>query len=152
MWPLELGLGTRNLCFVVWPLCPYGPCAREEGGGKEGFAKYPPLKVKGKKALPSAPPVNPPTSKRRTQSTIPSETTPLGVGDWLTDKDIVWWLNQELYHIEIDEPRAWTLALLYIKRLSRYMQRVESGTRLANMTWCRRHIFVVNSNDKEGLH
>ena len=32
------------------------------------------------------------------------------------------------------------------------MRRVESGTRLDNMAWCRRHIFVVNSNDKEGLH
>ena len=30
------------------------------------------------------------------------------------------------------------------------MQRVESGTRLANMRWCR-HIFVVNFDDKEGL-
>ena len=108
--------------------------------------------MKGKKALPSAPPVDPPTSIRRTRSTIPSETTPLGVGDWLTDKDIVCWLNQEVCHKEIDEPRAWTLAFLYIKRLSRYMERVESGTRLANMRWCRRHIFVVNSDDKEELH
>ena len=115
-------------------------------------APVPEKKVEGKKALPSAPPVEPPTSNRRIRSTIPSETTPLGVGGWLTDKDIVCWLNQELCHMEIDEPRAWTLALLYIKRLSRYMQRVESGTRLANMTWCHRHIFVVNSNDKEGLH
>ena len=32
------------------------------------------------------------------------------------------------------------------------MQRVESGERMANMRWCRRHIFVVNSDDKEGLH
>ena len=65
----------------------------------------PPPKVKGKKALPSAPPIDPPTSKRRTRSTIPSETTPLGVGDWLTDKDILCWLNQEVCHMEIDEPR-----------------------------------------------
>ena len=49
-------------------------------------------------------------------------------------------------------PPTWTLALLYIKRLSRHMERVESGTRLANMKWCRRHIFVVTSDDKEGLH
>ena len=90
--------------------------------------------------------------KRRTGSTIPSETTPLGVGDWLTDKDIVRWFNQEVCHNEINEPRAWTLALLYIKRLFSCMERVESGTRLANMSWCRRHIFVVHSNDKEGLH
>ena len=115
-------------------------------------APVPQKKVKGKKALPSAPLVDPPTSKRRTRSTILSERTPLGVGDWLTDKDIVCWLKQEVYHNEIDEPRAWSLALLYIKRLSRYMRRVESGEIMANMRWCRRHIFVVNSGDKEGLH
>ena len=115
-------------------------------------APVPQKKVKGKTALPSAPPIDPPASKRRTGSTIPRETTSLGVGDWLTDKDIVCWLNQEVYHNEIDEPRVWTLALLYIKTLSRYMDRVESGTRLANMRWCRRHIFVVSSDDKEGLH
>ena len=43
-------------------------------------------------------------------------------------------------------PRAWTVAFLYIKRLSKCVRRVESGT------WCRCPIFVVNSNDKEGLH
>ena len=32
------------------------------------------------------------------------------------------------------------------------MQRLESGERKANMRWCRRHIFVFNSDDKEGLH
>ena len=127
------------------------PAAPVPQKGKEGLAKCPP-KVKGKKALPSAPPVDPPTSKRRTRSTIPSEITPLWVGDWLTNKDIVCWLNQEVCHNESDEPRAWTLALLYIKRLSGYMERVESGTRLANMRWCRRHIFVVNSDNKAGLH
>ena len=116
------------------------------------MAPVPKKKAKGKKALPKAPPVDPPNPQRRTRSTIPSETTPLGVGDWLTDKDIVCWLNQEVCHNEMDEPRAWTLALLYIKRLSKYMQRVESGERMANMRWCRRHIFVVNFNDKEGLH
>ena len=78
-------------------------------------------------------PINPPTSRRRTRSTIPSETTPLGVGDWLTDKDILCWLNQEVCHMEIDEPCAWTLAVLYIKRQSKCMRRVESGTTLDNM-------------------
>ena len=129
---------------------PMAPVPQKKVKGKKALPSAPP-KVKGKKALPSAPPVNPPTSKRRTRSTIVSETTPLGVGDWLTNKDIVCWLDQEVCHNEVDEPRAWTLAVLYIKRLSRCMQRVESGTRLDNMTWCRRHIFVVNSNDMEGL-
>ena len=145
---------------------PTAPAPKQKVKGKKALPSAPPPpkvkgkkalptaspKVKGKKALPSAPLVDARTSKRCTQSTIPSETAPLGVGDWLTDKDIVCWLNQEVRHNEIDEPRAWTLALLYIKRLPRCMQRVESGTRLDNVTWCCRHIFVVNSNNKEGLH
>ena len=109
------------------PSAPPPPRATEEGEGKEGLAKCPPppvpqkkvkgkkalpsappppvpqKKVKGKKALPSAPRVDPPTSKRRTRRTVPSETTPLGVEDWLTDKDILCWLNQEPYHMEIDD-------------------------------------------------
>ena len=32
------------------------------------------------------------------------------------------------------------------------LRMVESGTTLDNMAWCRRHIFVVNGDDKEGLH
>ena len=32
------------------------------------------------------------------------------------------------------------------------MQIVECGSTLDNMSWCRRHIFVVISDDKEGLH
>ena len=39
----------------------------------------------------------PTASKRRTQSTIPRETDLLEVGDWLTDKDTLSWLNQELW-------------------------------------------------------
>ena len=54
--------------------------------------------------------------------------------------------------MEIHEPRVWTLAVLYIKRLSKCMRIVQSGTTLDNMAWCRRHIFVVNTNDKEGVH
>ena len=91
----------------------------------------PQKKVKEKKALPSASPIDPPTSKRRTQGTIPSESTPLGVGDWLTDKDILCGLNQELYHMEIDEPYVWTLVVAYIKRVSRWMPMVEFGSTLA---------------------
>ena len=29
---------------------------------------------------------------------------------------------------------------------------VQSGSTLDNMAWCRHHSFVVNSDDKEGLH
>ena len=45
------------------------------------------------------PPVAPPASKMRTRRAIPSETDPLGVGDGLTNKDILCWLNQELWHM-----------------------------------------------------
>ena len=54
--------------------------------------------------------------------------------------------------MEIDEPHAWTLVVLNINRLPKCMWRVESGTTLDIMAWCRRHIFVVNTNDKEGVH
>ena len=96
-------------------------------------APVPQRKAKGKKALPSAPLIDPPTFQRRTRSTIRSETTPLRVADWLTDKDIMYWWNQEVCHNEIGEPRAWSLALLYMKRLTKYMQRVESGETMDNM-------------------
>ena len=54
--------------------------------------------------------------------------------------------------MEIDEPRVWTLAVLYIKRLSKCMRMVESGTTLDNMAPFSRHIFVVNTDDEEGAH
>ena len=98
------------------------------------------------------PPFDLPGSNRPTRSTIPSEKTPLGCGDWLTDKDVECWLNQELCHMEVDEPHVWTVALLYISRLSTYTKRVESGTRLANRRWRCHHIFMFNSDDKEGWH
>ena len=50
------------------------------------------------------------------QQTIPSEMDPLMEGDWLMDKDMSCWVNQELYHMEIDEPCAWTLDLSHINR------------------------------------
>ena len=87
-------------------------------------APVPKKKAKGKKVLPKAPPIDPPNPQRRTRSTIPSETTPLGVGDWLTDKDILCWLNQEVCHNEIDEPRAWTLAVIYMRNRQLYILRM----------------------------
>ena len=104
---------------------------RQKVEGKKALPSAPPppvpqKKVKGKKALPSARPVDPPVATRCTQGTIPRETTPLGV----TDKDILCWLNQELYHMEIDEPCVWTLAVTYIKRVPRWMQMVELGSTL----------------------
>ena len=74
------------------------------------------------------------------------------MGNWLTDKDILCWLNQELCHMEIDEPCVWTLAATSIKTGSTWMQIVESCSTLDSMPWCCHHAFVVNSSDKEGLH
>ena len=52
--------------------------------------------------------------------------------------------------MEINGPRAWTLAVLGTKRLSKCMRMVESGITLDNMAWCRHHISVGNSDDQEG--
>ena len=82
--------------------------------------------MKGKKALPSAPSIASTASKRHTRRTIHREIDLLGMGDRLTDKDILCWLNEKLYHMEMDDPRVWTLALSYIKRSSRWTQAVES--------------------------
>ena len=132
---------------------PMAPVPQQKKKGKKALPSAPRVphkKVKGKKALPSAPLVDPPTSESHTRRTIPSETTPLGMGDWLTDKDILCWWNQELRHMEIGEPRTWTLEVLYIKRLSKCMRMVQSGTTPDNMAWCRRHIFVLNCDDNDG--
>ena len=40
----------------------------------------------------------------------------------------------------------------YFKRVCMWMQMVESGSTINNVAWCRRHTFVIASNDKEGLH
>ena len=65
------------------------------------------------------------------------------MGHWLTDKDILCWLTQELVHMEINETCTWTLAVTYIKRVSWWMQIVDSGSTLDNMALC---------NHKEVLH
>ena len=44
------------------------------------------------------------------------------------------------------------LLQFFTSRLSKCMRMVEFGTTLDNMAWCRRHIFLVNSDDKEGSH
>ena len=49
------------------------------------------------------------------------------------DKDFVCWPNHEPCHMEIGEPRMWTLAVHYIKRLSKQMQAVESGSQVDDM-------------------
>ena len=42
--------------------------------------------------------------------------------------------------------------VLYIKTLSKCMRIVEYGTTLDNVASCRRHIFVINADHKEGAH
>ena len=70
------------------------------------FSRRQGKKVKGKKVLLGAPSIALTTSRKCTQSTIPCETDLLVERNWLTDKDILCWLNQEPYHMEIDEPSA----------------------------------------------
>ena len=60
------------------------------------------------------------------------------------DNAILCWLTQELYHMESDEPRSWTLAVAYIKRVSQWMRMVESSSTLHSMALCCLHTFVVN--------
>ena len=54
--------------------------------------------------------------------------------------------------MEIDEPCAWAMVVLYIKRLSKCMRLVESGIAVDNLAWCGRHIFAINTDDREGAH
>ena len=85
----EVPSSVSEVDLFAPPPTAHVPWQKEKG--KKALPSATPMpqkKVKGKKALPSAPPVSPPTSKRRTRRTIPSETTPLAVGNWLTDKDI----------------------------------------------------------------
>ena len=58
--------------------------------------------AKGRRVLPRAPPIDPPTPQRRTQSTIQSKTTPLGMVALLTDKYILCLLNDKVCQNEID--------------------------------------------------
>ena len=88
-----------------------------------------------------------------TRSTPIKETEPLVVGDWLSDKDIATWLIDKLYHNEIGEPRAWTRAVIYIvPHLDKMTKYKDSQATRSGLAWRRRHIFIVNSDDKEELH
>ena len=84
------------------------------------------------------------------------ETKPLVVGDWLSDKDIVAWLNNKLYHNEVEEPRAWTMAVTYIasclKRMRKYEDSKGNNHTTVDLAWRQHHIVTVNSDEREGLH
>ena len=49
-----------------------------------------------------------------TRHTPIDQTKPLVVGDWLSDKDIIAWLNHKLYHNQVGEPWAWAMAVTHI--------------------------------------
>ena len=83
------------------------------------------------------------------------ETKPFVVGDRLSDKDIIVWLNHKLYHNEVVEPRAWTSAVTYIVCRLNIMRKYE-GRKGANHTtvglpWRHHHILIVNSDDRKVL-
>ena len=64
-------------------------------------------------------------AKKGTYCTPVDETKPLVVGDGLSDKDIIAWLNDKLYHDEIDEPCAWTTTVTYIVSCLNIMKKYE---------------------------
>ena len=84
------------------------------------------------------------------------ETKPLVVGDCLSDKDILAWLHDKLYHNEVSEPLAWTTAVTYIVPRMNTMRKYEDNTGTSHTTvgwaWRRRHKSIVYSDDREGLH
>ena len=74
----------------------------------------------------------------------------------MSDKDIFAWLHDKLYDSEVDEPRAWTTAVTYIVCRLTIMRKYEdskgtSCTTVGLALRCR-HIIIVNSDDREGLH
>ena len=101
-------------------------------------------------AIPVAP------ARMATRQAPVDETKPPVVGDWLSDKDILAWLHDKLYHNEVKEPRAWTMAVTYIASCLKIMRKYEDSKGINHTTvglaWRRRHIFIVNSDDHEGLH
>ena len=95
-------------------------------------------------------------ARMATRRTPVDETKPLVVGDWLSDKDIVAWQDDKLYHNEVEEPRAWTMAATYIasclKSMSKYEDSKGNNHKIVRLAWRHHHIFFVNSDDREGLH
>ena len=93
-------------------------------------------------------------ARMATRRTPVDETKPLVVGDWLSDKDIVAWQNDKLYHNEVEEPRAWTMAVTYIasclNRMRKYEDSKGTNHKTVRLAWRRRHLFIVNSDDREG--
>ena len=84
------------------------------------------------------------------------ETKPLVEGDWLSDKEVMAWLHHMLYHNEVSKPRAWTAAVTYIVSRVNIMRRYEgnkgTGHTTVGLALRRRHILIVNSGDRKGLH
>ena len=95
-------------------------------------------------------------ARMATRRTPVDETKSLVVGDWLSDKEIVVWLNDKLYRNAVKEPRAWTMAVTYIasclKRMRKYEGNKGNNHTTVDLAWRQRHIFIVNSDDREGLH
>ena len=95
-------------------------------------------------------------ARMATRRTPVDETKPLVVGDWLSDKDIVTWLNDKVCHNEVEEPRAWTMAVTHIvsclKRMRKYDDSKGNNHTTVGLAWRQRHLFIVSSDDREGLH
>ena len=91
-----------------------------------------------------------------TRCTPINETKLLVVGDWLSDKDIVAWLSNRLYHNEITEARAWPTTVTCIVSRLNIMKKYDGNKGISHtivgLAWTHRPIFIVNSDDREGLH
>ena len=69
-----------------------------------------------------------------TRRTTVDETKPLVVGAGLSAKDILAWLNDKTYHNEVEEPRAWTMAVTYIASCLKMMRKYEVSKRSNHTT------------------
>ena len=102
----------------------------------------------------TATPVN--VARKVIRLTLVDETKPLVEGDWVSDKDIISCLKHKLYHNEISEPHSWTMALTYIVSRLNIMKKCKGSQGLGHTTtrvaWRRRHMFIINSDDRGGLY
>ena len=65
------------------------------------------------------------------------QTKPLVVGDGLSDKDILAWLHDKLYHSEVEEPRAWAMAVAYIVSCLKMMRKYVRAPTRQPLVWLR---------------
>ena len=104
---------------------PTAPEPRQKVKGKKALPSPPPpplmplKKMKGRKNMPNAPSVHPPTFQKAYSKNHPGPNNPFWIGMLVDEQGYV--MNQELSHMEINEPHMCTLAGAYIKGVSKWM-------------------------------